>query len=185
MTETTKQNLSILLITILIAASVYIFIHFIKPAMAERQDLLTKINEAQAKIQMLNDYKAKFQILAQSYQNLGDKINMINQALPDEAQTAQVLATLDAISKKTGISLNDLNFNTSAGDNYSTLEIKTGFNTTYSSFKDWLTQIENELRLMDLKGANIKVATQASSKSRRTSSSILQFSIDLLTYYQL
>jgi len=49
---------------------------------------------------MLKDYQAKFNNLAQNYQNLGAEIEMINQALPQEAQTAQILATLDAISKK-------------------------------------------------------------------------------------
>ncbi len=188
MTETTKQNLSILTITILIAASVYIFINFIKPGMEQREDLMNKINESQEKITMLKDYQTKFDLLVQNYQNLGDKIEMINQALPNESQTAQVLATLDAISKKTGLPLNSLNFNTQTKDNYNILEIKTDFNVSYGTFKVWLGEIEKELRLFDLNKINIKAVSSASSlgKNIKTkSSSILQFSLDLLTYYQI
>jgi len=59
MRETTKQNLSIIIITILIAASVYVFINFIRPEMEQRKDLIAKINEAQEKIKILKDYQEK------------------------------------------------------------------------------------------------------------------------------
>jgi Tfp pilus assembly protein PilO len=191
MTETTKQNLSILTITILIAVSVYVFINFIRPEMEQRKDLVNKINETQEKITMLKDYQAKFNLLIQNYQNLGDKIEMINQALPNEPQTAQVLATLDAISKTTGLPLNSLNFNTQTKDNYEKLNllgIKTDFNASYDTFKVWLGEIEKELRLTNLNKINIKVVSSPSSLGKKTktkSSSILQFSLDLLTYYQI
>jgi len=188
MTETTKQNLSILIITILIAASVYIFINFIRPEMEQKQDLVAKINETQEKITMLKDYQTKFNLLTQNYQNLGDKIEMINQALPNESQTAQVLATLDTLSKKTGLPLNSLNFTTQTKDNYDILELKTDFNASYDTFKVWLGEIEKELRLFDLNKITIKVVSSPSSLGKQTKtkpSSILQFSLDLLTYYQI
>jgi len=190
MRETTKQNLSIIIITILIAASVYVFINFIRPEMEQRKDLVAKITEAQEKIKILEDYKVKFDLLSQNYQNLGDKIEMINQALPSEPQTAQVLATLDALSKKTGLPLNSLNFNTQTKDNYEKLNIlgiKTDFNASYDTFKVWLGEIEKELRLFDLNKINIKVVSSPSSlgkKTKTSSSSLLQFSLDLLTYFE-
>jgi Tfp pilus assembly protein PilO len=187
MTETTKQNLSIFTITILIVASVYVFINFIRPGMKQRQDLVNKIDETQEKFKMLKDYQAKFDLLVQNYQNLGDKIEMINQALPNESQTAQVLATLDAISKKTGLPLNSLNFNTQTKDNYNTLGIKTDFSASYDTFKVWLGEIEKELRLFDLNKINIKAVSSSSTlgkKAKTKSSSILQFSLDLLTYFE-
>lgn len=187
MTETTKQNLSILTITILIVASVYVFINFIRPGMEQRKDLMNKINETQEKITMLKDYKIKFDLLTQNYLNLGDKIEMIDQALPNDSQTAQVLATLDAISKKTSLPLNGLNFNTQKKDNYDILEIKTDFNVSYDTFKVWIGEIEKELRLFDLNKINIKAISLPSTLGKKTktkSLSILQFSLDLLTYFE-
>lgn len=194
MRETTKQNLAIIAITILIAASAYIFINFIKPEMEQRKDLAIKIKETQEKIKMLKDYQAKFNLLNQNYQNLGDKIEMINQALPNEPQTAQVLAILDALSKQTGILLSGLNFSTQAEEDYeklNSLEIKANFNTTYDTFKVWLKEIEKELRIFDLNKINIKMVVSPAAAERRRSrisiprSSVLQFSLDLLTYYQI
>ena len=189
MRETTKQNLSILAITLLLVVSAYIFLNFIKPGLAQRKELLVQIQEAQAKIQMLKDYQAKFNNLAQNYQNLGAEIEMINQALPQEAQTAQILATLDAISKQTGISLNNLSFTIQAGENYNTVNIKTDFNATYTAFKAWLNEIEKELRLFDLEKVNIKASvapslTSSKKTTTKAASSLLQFSVDLVTYYQ-
>lgn len=189
MTETTKQNLSIFLITILIGASVYVFINFIRPEMDQRKDLVNSINEAQEKITILKSYKDKFNLLIQSYENLGGKIDMIDQTLPNDSQTAQVLATLDAISKKTSLSLNGLNLNTQKKDNYNILEIKTDFNANYDTFKVWIGEIEKELRLFDLNKINIKAVSSPSALGKKTntksSSILLQFSLDLLTYYQL
>ncbi|MGC8651128.1 MAG: type 4a pilus biogenesis protein PilO [Minisyncoccia bacterium] len=191
MTETTKQNMSILAITILIAASVYIFINFIKPEIQTRKELVAQILEEQDKIKILNDYQNKFNILTQNYQNLGNKIDMINQAIPTDSQTAQVLATLDAISKKTNLSLTSLNFSTQTGSNnsYDTLDIKTDFSTDYNTFKNWLSEIEKELRLFDINHITIKSViipiTTPARRTARTNQSVLQFSLDLLTYYQL
>jgi Tfp pilus assembly protein PilO len=191
MTETTKQNMSILAITILIAASVYIFINFIKPEMQKKNDLAAQILEEKDKIQILNDYQNKFNILTQNYQNLGNKIDMINQAIPTDSQTAQVLATFDAISKKTNLSLNSLNFITQTGSNnsYNTLDIKTDFSANYDTFKTWLNEIEKELRLFDINHVTIKSVnspiTTSTRRTTRTSQPALQFSLDLLTYYQL
>lgn len=191
MTETTKQNMSILMITILIAVSVYIFINFIKPEMQKKNDLAAQILEEKDKIKILNDYQDKFNILTQNYQNLGNKIDMINQALPTDSQTAQVLATLDAISKKTNLSLSNLSFTTQAGSNnsYNTLDIKTDFSTNYDTFKIWLSEIEKELRLFDINHITIRAVTSpittSTRRTTRTSQATLQFSLDLLTYYQL
>lgn len=191
MTETTKQNLSILAITLLIAASTYIFIHFIRPEIERKNELSAQILETQEKIKLLTDYQAKFKILTQSYQNLGSQIDMINQAIPTDSQTAQVLATLDAISKKNNLVLNNLNFVNQTGTNnvYNTLAIKTSFNTNYDTLKFWLREIEKELRLFDINQVSIKaVINPLTRTSRRTptfSSPTLQCNIDLLTYYQL
>ncbi|MFA5392526.1 MAG: type 4a pilus biogenesis protein PilO [Candidatus Paceibacterota bacterium] len=186
MTETTKQNFSILVITILIAASAYVFINFIRPEMEQRQSLAIEINEAQEKITMLKDYKVKFDLLTQNYLNLKDKINMIDQALPNDSQTAQVLATLDAISKKTSLPLNGLNFNTQTKDNFNILEIKTDFNASYDTFKIWIGEMEKELRLTDLNKINIKAVSSSSSlgNKTKTKASLLQFSLNLSTYFE-
>jgi len=176
MTETTKQNFSILSITLLIAATIFLLIRFINPSFDRMKGLASKIKETEEKIILLNEYKAKSESLIQSYLNLGDQIDDINLALPDNPQTAQVLAFLDVISKNTGILLTTLTFqeNTKDGENY--LEIKTSFSATYENFKKWLDQVEKELRVMDLTKVNIKSVGQQKSQ-------ILEYNLTLQTYF--
>jgi len=176
MTETTKQNFSILSITLLIAATFFLLIRFINPSFNRMKELASKIKETEEKIILLHEYKAKSESLIQSYLNLGDQIGDINLALPDNPQTAQVLATLDVISKNAGISLTTLTFQESAKDGENYLEIKTSFSATYENFKKWLDQVEKELRIMDLTKVNIKSVGQQKSQ-------ILEYNLTLQTYF--
>lgn len=185
MNEVTKQNLAIILITILLASSVYIFVNFIMPSAEQRKDLGEKIIKTREKMDMLQDYQEQFNLLVQNYENLGSKIDMINQALPSDPQTAQVLATLDAISRKTNLPLNGLNFNTQAGRDYNILEIKTDFSASYEGFKAWLKEIERELRLFDLDKISIRLVSSSTKKASPKVAPVLQFSLELLTYYQI
>ncbi|NMB92539.1 MAG: type 4a pilus biogenesis protein PilO [Parcubacteria group bacterium] len=190
MRETTKQNLAILVITVLIAASAFIFINFIKPAINQREKLNLQIREEEQKLTLLKEYKAKFAELLNLYQSYGSEVELINQALPQEAQMAQVLATIDAISKKTGINLTGLNFSTRGDEksDYGILSISTDFITNYSNLKTWLAEIETELRLTDLNKISIKTASLTPApRSRATSSNnpFLQVSIDFSMYYQI
>lgn len=156
MTETSKQNLSILLITLLAAATIFIFARFIEPAINEAKELSAKIKEEQEKILLLQEYKAKSESLIQSYANLGEQVNDVHLALPNDSQAAQVLAILDAISKKTNIYFSNLVFTEGSQEGQNYLEIKTVFSADYEDFKKWLSEIEKELRLIDLTRVNIK-----------------------------
>lgn len=176
MTETSKQNLSILLITLLIAAIVFSLTHFIRPSFERTKELRLKIKETEEKIILLQKYKAKSESLIQSYLNLGDQITNVNLALPDNPQTAQVLAFLDTISKDAGIFLTNLTFREGTQNNRDYLEIKMSFSTTYEKFKKWLAEVEKELRLIDLTKANIKSSAQSKSK-------ILEYNLTLQTYF--
>ncbi len=179
MTETTKQNLSILFITLLVAGTIFLFAHFIKNSFDETKELTLKIKEERENIVLLQEYKAKSESLIQNYLNLGDQVDSINLALPDNAQTAQVLATLDMISKNTGISLSSLTFREFTKNDQDYLEIKTSFSATYDDFKKWIEEIEKELRLIDLTKSSIKSAV--SSKGR--TSDILEHNVTLVTYF--
>ncbi len=179
MTETTKQNLSILSITLLIVATIFLLARFIKPSFDKTKELTLEIKETEEKIILLQEYKVKSESLIQSYLNLGDQVENINLALPDNPQTAQVLAVLDIISKNAGISLNSLSFREIAKDSQNHLEIKTRFSATYESAKAWIEEVEKELRIIDLTKSNIKLSVS----SKGTVSNILEYNITLLTYF--
>jgi len=188
MTETTKQNISILAITVLMAGSVFIFFNFINPAISDFKEIRLEIKETQEKIKILKEYKAKAEALIANYINIKDEIEEIHYALPDNASTGQVLAVLDEISKKGGISINSLSFNERTKDDLGYLEIRLSFVTTYDVFRNWLKTVEGEMRLIDLERIEIKGAQPESGidakKGKAQASPFLVFNINLLTYYQ-
>ncbi|MDD3098501.1 MAG: type 4a pilus biogenesis protein PilO [Candidatus Pacebacteria bacterium] len=177
MTETSKQNLAILAITFLLAATVFIFASFIQPTINESKRLSLEIKEEKEKILLLQEYKIKSESLIQSYQSLGDQVNDIHIALPDNPQTAQVLAILDVIAKNTKISFSGLSFTEGIKDDQDYLEIRVRFSSSYEDFKNWLNEIEKELRLIDLVRVNIR---PASSQSKQL---IMEFNVTLHTYF--
>lgn len=176
MTETTKQNFSILLITFLIAGTVFLVASFIKPAFDENRELAATIQETKNNIVLLQEYQAKSASLIQDYLNLGSQVDNINLSLPDNAQTAQVLAVLDALAQEAGITLSSLTFRETMKGDQSQLEIEMKFSASYENFKSFINEMEKELRIIDLTESNIKAV--ASSKS-----DILEFDLTLVTYF--
>ncbi|MDD2678123.1 MAG: type 4a pilus biogenesis protein PilO [Candidatus Paceibacterota bacterium] len=192
MKETTKQNISILIITLLIGASAFLFIKMIRPALSEEKELKTKVKEAEEKIVLLKEYKVKSDVLIDNYSKLGDQIANINFALPDKPETAEVLAILDVISKKLGITLNTIVFKEGIEKEMNFLEIRTSFSASYDDFKQWAGEIEKELRLMDFLNTEVKFAdisqqvSSSSAKKKTTKtlpSPVLEYNITLWTYY--
>jgi|GEM_PF-1063690 len=183
MTETAKQNLSILVITLLLAASLYIFFDYLRPAIAQEKNLELKIKETQKKIELLQEYKAKAAALVRDYNQLGEQVDKINLALPTDAETAQVLASLSAISRNNNIALKNLSFQKGKKGNLSYLDVKTSFTTSYDNYKKWLEDIEKEIRITDVQKVSMKLASlpkiSSRSRRRRSRSRITSFPLDI------
>ncbi|MDD5760756.1 MAG: type 4a pilus biogenesis protein PilO [Candidatus Pacebacteria bacterium] len=176
MTETSKQNLAILFITLMLAATIFLFARFLQPAINQAKELSAKIKEEQEKIRLLQDYKTKSELLVQTYANLGEQVNDVHLALPDDPQAAQVLAILDAISKKTNIYFSNLTFTEGSQEGQNYLEIKTVFFANYEDFKKWIAEIEKELRLIDLTRISIK-------QSDSPKSTVMEYDLVMRVYF--
>lgn len=150
MKETTKQNLAIFAITALFAGSFLVFFNLINPLIKDEKDIRLKIKETEVKIEKLEKYKATSENLIKTYLNLGDKINTINLALPSSSETSQILAIVDKLNNDYNITVTNISFDEGTKDDYGYLVIHLNFSTTYEIFKNWLKEIENELRLMDI-----------------------------------
>ena len=186
MNETTKQNLAILAITLLLAGAIFIFFNYLSPAIQDSKQLKLSIKNTQDKIQLLQDYQSKAEALAKNYATQGDSISKINLALPDQPNTAQVLASLNAIAQTHKITIGSLSFQEGKEKDLSYLEVKTSFTTTYDNFKAWLEDVEKEIRLTDVRKVNIKLSSNilSSKKSHhRITSFPLDISLTLRSYY--
>jgi len=194
MRETTKQNLAILLITLFLGGSLYLFINYINPLIERYQQLKKEIEEEKIKISKIKEYRQKSEELIKTYSNLQEEVSKINLALPDNSQTAQLIAIFDKLFKDNNISVNSITFSEGTKDDYKYLEIKLNFSSTYEIFKQFSKEIEKELRLMDYDKVIIKALTQPISLTQITTkktktkttqpiSPYLNFDLSIFAYY--
>ncbi|MDD3487745.1 MAG: hypothetical protein PHH35_00030 [Candidatus Pacebacteria bacterium] len=176
MRETSKQNLAILFITIIVTATIFFFIRFIQPAITEFKELSAMIKREKEKILLLKEYKAKSESLIQAYLSLGDQVNDIYLALPDNSQAAQLVSILDVIFVGNEIPLSYLSFTETNQEGQNYIDIKTNFFATYEGFKNWVKEIEKELRLIDL----IRVRIEESSDQK---SVLKRFDVEMRAYF--
>lgn len=162
MRETTKQNFSIFLITLLLGAIIYIFITYLKPALDDTKKINKEIAEIKKENEFLQEYQKKAEELVRNYSSLADQIGNIELAIPSHSQTAQILATLDNISRNNGIVLNFLSFDENVVENIGYVTIQTSFTSTYPNIKFWLKELEKELRLMDIEQISISAVESES-----------------------
>jgi len=189
MRESSRQTLAILGITFFIAGAIFVFFRYLKPAYADFNAKEALRHNKIESIQLLNEYKTKSDEIVAKYEQMGDKINSINAALPINAQPAEVLAILDVVSKTKGLNVSSVVFKEI--DNQLTDETQSGLKTikvdvvlvgTYDSFKGFITELEKEIRLMD--AVSLKFQPVTSADKTKKSSSLFSFDFSLNAYYQ-
>jgi Tfp pilus assembly protein PilO len=193
MKETSKQNIAILLITLLIIGVVFIYLNFIRPSLETIKNNQKLILETKEKIRILTDYKNKAEQLMNYYSNLVNQINNINLALPDEPQTDQILAIIDDLAQKNKLSIQRINFEESIGeDELGRVEVKMDFIGFYEDLKNFLKEAEKELRLSDLKSLSLKILEESQliqksggskTTKRESSRAALTGQLSLVFYY--
>ena len=193
MRETTKQNLSILFITILFGGTIFFFMNYTKTEIDTLRQTLISIEESKQKLQLLEGYKEKFKLLLNAYESSRQQVDLINNAIPDNSQTAQIIALLNAINQKAGVKTGFINFSEQTNDNYGIININTNFVASYEGLKNWLEEIEKELRLLDLEQISIKpvgvysiiTTTKKGAKTSTGVQPLLNCNVSLNAYYQI
>jgi len=110
MRESTKQTLAILITTVLLAATIFVFFQLVKPQIFALKDKIAEINNKKEAINQLKEYQAKSEAVLQNYENIVIQIENINQALPSSSNQAEILAVLDVISRSKQMRLNSISF---------------------------------------------------------------------------
>lgn len=195
MRESSKQVLAIIAITILLVGSLFVYLKMVSPAYNQFKEEEIKRQEKEEQIKLLNQYKNKFENLVSRYESLGSNLEAINSALPITSEPASILASLDAMAKKNGLTIDSLTFKNiepsskSASSETSTLvnspytlEITSNLFGSYDSFKNFIKDLETEIRLMDINALKFKPI--ASTGKVKTPANFFQFELTIDTYYQ-
>ena len=199
MKETTKQNLAILAITILLGGIIFISLNFIQPSLDRHQILKESIAETEEKIKITQEYLAKTQSLIENYNALAPQVENMEVALPDNPQTEQTLAILDKIGQDNNITFTRLNFqeipttDETGNITFGILEVRGTAVASYPDLKKFLEEVEKELRLADLKNLEMnpvigveEMQATGSKKSTAKKPSEPMFNVQLIyNFYYL
>ena len=151
---------------VVIIISIALFYTYIMPEYDKIQVLRTNLADYESIIQNVSSLANKRDELLVKYNNIpGAEINNLTKTLPDYIDTVRLAMDFDNISAKYGISiksfqvLNTNNSNTTIADAtaskaYGATTVSFSFVTTYNNFRSFMKDIEQSLRIIDVKSVS-------------------------------
>jgi len=200
MKPSTKRILSTLFSLIFIFFAFFIFVTLIRPSYEETQKLRFEVLSRQNFLQNQKLLTEQFKKLISQYNDQKEVEENISLILPQHPAIGEALTQISGISDLNR--LNVLSFNIgkpliqsySSSDIYSTstqiikplgtIEINFKAVGSYNDFKNFLNQLETNIRIFDVKTLNISPALVISGDKNRPQSKILSYDISVITYYQ-
>lgn len=195
MKESTKRNLSLILIIVFFIVAFVVFFNYTWPALLkvlDANDKLKVVKQNYAK--QLQSLQMAKQIIDQ-YKNLTNVNQTISLTLPKSEEIYNVITQLNKISQNSGLLLQSISLQRSAPTSQTTSTTKTeslinkpqtitltlNLVGTYEAFKTWLEAIETNIRLMDITNINFSGVL---SSEKSTTANIFNYRVTLNTYYQ-
>jgi|YelNatPaOPRAMG01_1025707.scaffolds.fasta_scaffold07553_7 hypothetical protein len=195
MKESTKRNLSLILIIVFFIVAFVVFFNYTWPALLkvlDANDKLKVVKQNYAK--QLQSLQMAKQIIDQ-YKNLTNVNQTISLTLPKSEEIYNVITQLNKISQNSGLLLQSISLQRSAPTSQTTSTTKTesllnkpqtitltlNLVGTYEAFKTWLEAIETNIRLMDITNINFSGVL---SSEKSTTTNIFNYRVTLNTYYQ-
>ena len=190
MKYTTKRNISLTIVLVLVGAALGVFFGLDWPAFQKIGELNGKI--AQEKIQYQDQYEA-VQIaksIINQYKSLSGVSQTISLSVPREAEIQNIIAQINNVSLQAGLTTQSINFESVTVTqpkkdvlvkNNQITRIDISLLGSYESFKTWLSAIEGNIRLMDIE----KISFSGISGSDNTKNQgMFNFKVSLNVYYQ-
>ncbi|MDD4784482.1 MAG: type 4a pilus biogenesis protein PilO [Candidatus Paceibacterota bacterium] len=161
MKEATKQSVSILVITLIFAAVIFVLNRFTLVAFSEYQQNKITIQEKKEALVEIANFKKLAEELDNKYNTLGGDFYKITTAVPMSPNFSELLAILDSIARLTNVTVKDMSFRDVANkkensDLYSVAEININLMGSYEDLTKFFAETEKELRLMDVINLSLK-----------------------------
>jgi Tfp pilus assembly protein PilO len=190
MKETTKQSVSILMITLVFASAIFVLNKFTLAAFSEYQKNKISIQEKKESLKEVDSFRKLAEELNDKYNALGGDFYKITEAIPMSPKFADLLATLDSIARLTNVTVKDIAFRDVANrklnsDLYSLAEISLNINGSYGNISNFFAETEKELRLMDVVNLSMKKTKGIEVvKGKQSVNEFLEVSAIIQAYYQ-
>ena len=172
---------------ILIIVSIGLFFTVIDPIYKEVQSLQQVRRENEDMIRRAAELRRIREDLMTNYNNISPaQRDLLNRVLPETVDNIRLIANINNIADNNGISLT--NFSLSGdivqetdsrvvdrtGRNYGIIQLSFAFNSDYQIMKNFLKELEDSLRLVDIRELSVGAGS---------GSDVYSFSLQLDTYW--
>ncbi|MFA5230551.1 MAG: type 4a pilus biogenesis protein PilO [Candidatus Paceibacterota bacterium] len=190
MKEATKQSVSILGITLVFAAMIFVLNRFTLTAFSQYQNNKITVQEKKEALAEIANFKKLAEELDNKYNTLGGDFYKFTTAVPTSPNFSELLATLDSIARLTNITVKDMSFRDVVNkkensDLYSIAEINVNLTGSYEDLTKFFAETEKELRLMDVVSLNMKKSKgTAMIKNKQVVADFIEANALIQAYYQ-
>ena len=199
MRNTTLIYLSFLIIIVLFGASIYIFFSLGLNEWDKVQESRTELAEREMVLDHLNELITKFREQLSYSNDINQQISLIDATLPSSMKMSEIVAIVEALAQESNVEIIQMSFTTlsqnqtpetsqpesfMASNNLpQIITIELNIKATYSDFKNFISNVEQEQRLTDLQSISMNPITQ--EEFRESSQGFQDFNINLSlnTYY--
>ena len=196
MRNTTLIYLSFLIIIVLFGASIYIFFSLGLNEWDKVQESSKELAEREMVLDYLNELIAKFREQLSYSNDINQQISLIDATLPSSMKMSEIVAIVEALAQEANIEISQMSFTilsqnqdieTSQTESLMTsnnlpqiITVELDVKANYADFKNFISNIEQEQRLIDLQA--IDMNSQAQEGSQESSQSF-NLRLSLNTYY--
>ena len=196
MRNTTLIYLSFLIIIVLFGASIYIFFSLGLNEWDKVQESRKELAEREMVLDYLNELIAKFREQLSYSNDINQQISLIDATLPSSMKMSEIVAIVEALAQEANVEISQMSFTTlSQNQDIETsqteslmtsnnlpqiITVELDVKANYADFKNFISNIEQEQRLIDLQAIDMNSQTQEDSEE---SSPNFNLSLSLNTYY--
>lgn len=178
---------------VLVVLAIIVYFDFTQPIYQESQDIRAKMHSRQVFVDSQTSAINQVQTLIKSYQGQGQLQQLVSLALPIDPSPEAALLQLDAIAQLNRLGTDAYTVVTSGAQRSSvkttasstaqvgplgTLRLQTKLTGTYSDLKNFLHNIETNIRIFDVQSISITPAS-------KTAQDIFSFDVAIVAYYQI
>jgi len=190
MKETTKQSVSILVITLIFASAIFVLNKFTLVAFSEYQKNKIEMQEKKEALKQIQNFRQLAEELNNKYTSLGGDFYKIAEAIPSSPNFSSLLAVIDTIARSTEVAIKDISFRDvvnkkNNSDLYSIVEININMTGNYENIANFFSETEKELRLMDLINVSMKKTKGITNiKNKQVVGDFIEVNAVINAYYQ-
>jgi len=200
MRASTKRILSAALSLIFIFLAFVVFAMLIKPSYEETQKLRADVLSRQNFIQNQKSLTEQFKKLVSQYDSQEKAQENISLILPQNPAIGEALTQINGLLDLNYLNVLSFNINRPLLQSYSssninstnaqvikplgTIDINFKVVGNYSDFKNFLNQLETNIRIFNIKTLNISPVIIVSGDKNQSQNKTLSYDISITTYYQ-